>query len=983
MARNVELRIDGVDATKAAFSSAEARSRTLNRNIGALSKKQIREIQTTEKAHARAMQQASREGEQRSAAWRTSLNQTGVALGVLSAGLEVLRQRGADVERISTAFERLTLAQGLSADKMKNEIRAATRGLVTDMDAMGASNKALLLGLPITESEMGDMAAAAVTLGQAMGQKAGKSLDDLITALGRASPLILDNLGLTVKVGDANKAYAKELGKSASKLTEAEKKQAFFNAAMDAARIKTAELGGVQSTAAGYVDQLKVSATNLSDSFLASGQGVLAALEGTAAAAGGMILALANGPAAMTAIKAAGPALSGALGFVAVAARAMWAALGGPVAWIVGGLALIGTAAYAAWAKWGGGADEARAKTEDLERATAAAIARNSAQIQGALEKGTSAIQASRDQMAAYWAEAGEQARAQDEKNAAAAEQAAKEVTDEFWRQVDEAAVKNAETSAWGLRSAPVQAAIRQAGSDAGLEWSAAFMTGPGGVMTTVPQNMMTLADDGSWTLAGGQGGEKMAAAVGDKVSAWSRGGGAAGMFSGLTGAVTQFATGGWKSGVMSLVQTATNFLPPGMAQAAQIGIAAVSAIWKAVKKPSEAELAARKDVDDYEAAAIEGLSEAQLAEAAAAGWESVADAGFLIKIRDQYGEVGLSAEQAEADVAAYWAAIESGDLTTIDAYQEKWDGLGVSIEEAAAATEAAWEASSSAAASAFYKAEDAGTSAYDKIYAEAIESGAGQEQAVAKATAASLAATAKVLAAEGLKYARIAGFDAAMALGAHATQAERNAAAATAAAGAIASWDAAMVAVVASDKAAADAIEAPGGGPARTQEAIDKALLAKETGALPAAEAAFAALPGVADTMAGGVNTALGRIEREIQIDIRHHTTYSSSGSSGEGGGGEGGGGEFGGGRAGGGPVRGGMTYRVGERGTEYVTMPGNGFVTPNSGIPTAEDIAQALARVWRENPPVALMSRDAVTDSTMENWPDRQALHGYGGRG
>ena len=289
----------------------------------------------------------------------------------------MLRQRGADVERISTAFERLTLAQGLSADKMQNEIRAATRGLVTDMDAMGASNKALLLGLPITESEMGDMAAAAVTLGQAMGQKAGKSLDDLITALGRASPLILDNLGLTVKVGDANKAYAKDLGKSVKSLTEAEKKQAFFNAAMDAARIKTAELGGVQSTAAGYVDQLKVSATNLSDSFLASGQGVLAALEGTAAAAGGMILALANGPAAMTAIKAAGPALSGALGFVAVAARAMWAALSGPIGWIIGGLALLGTAAAAAWAKWGGGADAARAKTEDLERATAAAVKRN------------------------------------------------------------------------------------------------------------------------------------------------------------------------------------------------------------------------------------------------------------------------------------------------------------------------------------------------------------------------------------------------------------------------------------------------------------------------------------------------------------------------------------------------------------------------------------------------------------------------------
>ena len=55
---------------------------------------------------------------------------------------------------------------------------------------------------------MADMAGAAVTLGQAMGQGPNKSLDDLITALGRSSPLILDNLGLTVKVGEANKEYA-------------------------------------------------------------------------------------------------------------------------------------------------------------------------------------------------------------------------------------------------------------------------------------------------------------------------------------------------------------------------------------------------------------------------------------------------------------------------------------------------------------------------------------------------------------------------------------------------------------------------------------------------------------------------------------------------------------------------------------------------------------------------------------------------------
>ena len=67
--------------------------------------------------------------------------------------------------------------------------------------------------------------------------------------------------------------------------------------------------------------------------------------------------------------------------------------------------------------------------------------------------------------------------------------------------------------------------------------------------------------------------------------------------------------------------------------------------------------------------------------------------------------------------------------------------------------------------------------SAYDKIFEEAIASGLGQEEAVRQATAAQIAASAEVLAVKGEEYARIAAFDAAMALGANATAEERKAA--------------------------------------------------------------------------------------------------------------------------------------------------------------------------------------------------------------
>jgi hypothetical protein len=143
--------------------------------------------------------------------------------------------------------------------------RSSTKGLIRDLDLMQAANKGILLGLPITAASMAKLSETAVVLGKAMGQGPTKSFDDLITALGRSSPMILDNLGLNVKVGEANEKYAKSLGKTAEQLTEAEMKMAFYNAAMDAASEKVEALGGVQLTMLDHVTRLKVRFENFTD----------------------------------------------------------------------------------------------------------------------------------------------------------------------------------------------------------------------------------------------------------------------------------------------------------------------------------------------------------------------------------------------------------------------------------------------------------------------------------------------------------------------------------------------------------------------------------------------------------------------------------------------------------------------------------------------------------------------------------------------
>ena len=78
------------------------------------------------------------------------------------------------------------------------------------------------------------------------------------------SRLMLDNLGIIVKSDDAYKAYAKTLKKTVSELTEQERKTAFINAAMTAAREKVQALGDEQLTTKDAFNQTTTSIGEMS-----------------------------------------------------------------------------------------------------------------------------------------------------------------------------------------------------------------------------------------------------------------------------------------------------------------------------------------------------------------------------------------------------------------------------------------------------------------------------------------------------------------------------------------------------------------------------------------------------------------------------------------------------------------------------------------------------------------------------------------------
>jgi hypothetical protein len=115
--------------------------------------------------------------------------------------------------------------------------------------------------------QLAEIAKAANKLNPALGDTAFM-YESIGTGVKRAQPLILDNLGLTIKVGDANEKMAKELGKTVEQLTAEEKAMAILNATLEAGDTLIAQVGGSVESAADDFAQMEVKIKNAKDELL-------------------------------------------------------------------------------------------------------------------------------------------------------------------------------------------------------------------------------------------------------------------------------------------------------------------------------------------------------------------------------------------------------------------------------------------------------------------------------------------------------------------------------------------------------------------------------------------------------------------------------------------------------------------------------------------------------------------------------------------
>ena len=186
---------------------------------------------------------------------------TAAAYKAIGAAIEGVQLAGR-LEGVEKAFDGMRKQAGFSVNTFA-KLDKALDGTVDKLTVMEQANNAMLLGIAESDDQMAEMFDTAQRLAQAVGQDATFGIESLVTGLGRQSKLMLDNLGIIVDVAKANEEYAKDLGKTASALTEAERKQAFINKALSEGKRLVDGLGEETKTSAQKIETFTASITNL------------------------------------------------------------------------------------------------------------------------------------------------------------------------------------------------------------------------------------------------------------------------------------------------------------------------------------------------------------------------------------------------------------------------------------------------------------------------------------------------------------------------------------------------------------------------------------------------------------------------------------------------------------------------------------------------------------------------------------------------
>lgn len=177
--------------------------------------------------------------------------------GVFKTAFDLAKQ-GAQVELLRSRLENLTASIGVTSEALMGDLRAATRGLVSDAELMQNAADIISLGLADTGQGVVDLAKLISALGWDM--------QTVILTFANNSKMRLDALGLSVTDVEGRMAALETQGYSTD--------QAFDMAVIEAGKAKLELLGEAADTSAGSWQRLQAEMDNakmILQEFLAQG----------------------------------------------------------------------------------------------------------------------------------------------------------------------------------------------------------------------------------------------------------------------------------------------------------------------------------------------------------------------------------------------------------------------------------------------------------------------------------------------------------------------------------------------------------------------------------------------------------------------------------------------------------------------------------------------------------------------------------------
>ena len=164
----------------------------------------------------------------------TGINQALEILGKVGRTMrEVMEaaEAAATINQLNAAFRNIADKAGVSAEDLLDSMRAASEGTIKTVDLMKAASMANLFGLPM--EKLGELMKIARASSIATGQDMTFMFDSIVKGIGRASPMIIDNLGIKVNLGEVTEKFAASIGKEADALTDSERSMALLNAVLE------------------------------------------------------------------------------------------------------------------------------------------------------------------------------------------------------------------------------------------------------------------------------------------------------------------------------------------------------------------------------------------------------------------------------------------------------------------------------------------------------------------------------------------------------------------------------------------------------------------------------------------------------------------------------------------------------------------------------------------------------------------------------